>query len=279
MAESAVIRMRLQEFKDIAGGILLTIPPEIKAMQPKLLRLHIVGRPADAAGFSEIDPVTGHILEDPAVAIELLSSSDDDNQQAAAHVQSIYTIGIDGNDEIVTRLELLHATAGTTPVTTTNLYKECFHSYSAAHGTGDMDAAGNIATRDAADNVCCTIAAGKNESDGSAFKVPDNHVAMLAFGLMRRLEPAAGVYAADEGIRIRIIYIDPIDGETGMVAADRTVNWIDVESVGGYTDQPAGTFPIGQCFESGSWIHFQHSSKVDAGELYDLLLEFLIWKK
>jgi hypothetical protein len=279
MAEAAIIRMRLQEFKDIAGGYLLNFPPEIRAAKPKLLRLHIVGTPADAAGFSEIDPVTGHQLEDPAVAMEILSTSADDNGAAGGHVQSVYSIGIDGDNEIVTRLEPMHATVGTTAVTTTNLYKENFHGYSAAHGTGDMDAAGDIIMRDIADNTCWTIATAKNESDGSAFKVPDNHVAMLAYGLLRRLAPAAGVYAADEGVRIRIVYIDPIDGETGMAAADRCNNWIDVESVGGYTTQAAGQFPIGQCFESGTWIHFQHSSKVDAGELYDLLLEFLIWKK
>jgi hypothetical protein len=279
MVEAATIRMRLQEYRDISAGILLSIPNEIRAQRPKLLRFHIIGRPADAAGFSEIDPVTGHQLEDPAVAMELLSSDNKDNGSAAGAVQSVYSIGIDENDEIVTRLEPMHATVGTTVVTTTNLYKENFHGYAAAHGTEDMDAEGNIVMRDIADNVCWTIAAGKNESDGSAFKVPDNHVAMLAFGLMRRLEPAAGVYAADEGIRIRIVYIDPIDGEAGMAAADRCNNWIDIESVGAYSKQNDAIFPVGQCFESGTWIHHQHSSKVDAGELYDLTLEYLIWKK
>lgn len=276
MVEAAVIRMRLQEYADISGGYLLNFPPEVRASRPKLLRIHIIGTPADAAGFSEIDPVTGHILEDPAVAIEIVSSSDDDNGSATGHVQSIYTIGND-DDGISTRLEPLHATAGTTPVTTTNTYQECFHAYSAAHGTGDMDAAGNVVTRDAADNVCCTIAAGSNESDGSAFKVPNNHVAMLAYGELRRLAPAAGVYAADEGVRIRIVYIDPIDGETGMAAADRCNNWIEIEAVGAY-DHVAYFHP-GQMFESETWVHVQHSSKVDAGEEYELTLEFLIWEK
>lgn len=279
MAESAVIRMRLQEYKDIGGGYLSNYPNSILATEPKLLRLHIVGRPADAAGFSEIDPVANYQSSSAGAAIEYLSSSADDNAAAGGAVQAIYVIGIDEENEILTRLEAMHATDGTTVMTSTNLYKEAFHHYSGLHGTSDMDAAGNITVRTIADAAISVIAATKNESDGSAFKIPDNHVGMLTYGLLRRLEPAAGVYAADEGIRIRIIYIDPLDGETGMVAADRCNNWIDVESVGGYTDQAQGTFPIGQCFESGSWIHFQHSSKVDAGELYDLYLEFLIWKK
>jgi len=279
MAEAATIRMRLQEFKDIGAGFLLALPLTIRAMQPKLLRIHIVGTPADAAGFSEIKPCTAYLDLATAVAIEHLSSDALDKSGAAGAVQSFYTIGIDELDELVTRLETQHATDGTTVVTTTNLYKDVFHAYAAAHGTQDMDAEGTITIRKIDDTALTTIPITKNESLGSAFKVPDNHVAMLAFGLLRRLAPAAGVYAADEGVRIRIIYIDPIDGESGMAAADRCNNWIDVESVGGYTTQAAGQFPIGQCFESGTWIHLQHSSKVDAGELYDLLLEFLIWKK
>jgi hypothetical protein len=279
MVEAAAIRMRLQEYKDIAGGLLLSIPNAIRAMEPKLLRIHVVGTPADAAGFTEIDPNPAYLNESTAVAIEILSSSADDNGSATGAVQSVTTIGIDGNDEIVARSQPLHATVGTTVVTSTDLYKDVFHHYANSWGSSDKDAAGNITIRNIADTALCVLTAGKNESEGSAFKVPDNHVAMLAYGLLRRLTAAAGVYAADEGIRLRIVYIDPIDGATGLAAADRCNNWIDVESVGGYTDQAQGSFPIGQCFESGTWLHFYHSSKVDAGEEYDLVLEFLIWKK
>jgi len=257
----------------------LSIPNAIRAMEPKLLRIHIVGTPADAAGFTEIKPCTAYLNASVAVAIEHLSSDALDRNAADGAVRSFYTIGIDELDEIITRLEEQDATDGTTPITTTNLYKDVFHAHAAAHGTTDKDAEGTITLRKADDTALTTIPITKNESLGSAFKVPDNHVAMLSYGLLRRLTAAAGVYAADEGIRLRIIYIDPIDGATGLAAADRCNNWIDVESVGGYTDQAQGSFPIGQCFESGTWIHLQHSSKVDAGEEYDLVLEFLIWKK
>jgi hypothetical protein len=37
--------------------------------------------------------------------------------------------------------------------------------------------------------------------------------------------------------------------------------------------------PKGFMFKSGTWIVPQHSSAVNAGEDYDLLLDFLIWKK
>jgi len=279
MVEAAIIRMRLLTYADLGGAIApeLKIPNSILAAEPKTIKINIIGTPADAAGFSEIDPVTGHMLESTAVAMELISSSADDNASAAGAVQGVYSIGIDGSDDLVQRAEAMHATDGTTVVTTTNLYKENFHGFSGLHGTSDMDAAGNIQMRDIADNVCWTIAATKNESDGSAIKIPDNHLGMLTKFRVRRLAPAAGVYAADEGVRIRIVYINALDGETGMAAANRCNNWLEIEAVGAYQAQAA--HPCGFVFEEGTWLHLQHSSKVDAGEQYELEVEYIIWKK
>lgn len=279
MAETAIIRMRLHTW-EAHGSIVgsdINVPNQVAAGEPKILELYMEHSPADAAGFSEIDPVTGHNLEDPAVAVELLSSNNEDNSSGTGAVATVYTIGIDENDEIVQRIETMHAVTGTTVVTTTNLYKELFHMFSASWGSADKDATGNITVQDIADNDICIIAATKNESDGSAFKVPDGHCAMLIHGHIKRTAAAAGVYAADEGVRLRILYINPLDGTTGVAAADRTLNWLTLEAVGAYVHE--AVFQVGEVFEEGTWIHFQHSSKIDAGELVATHLKFLIWKK
>lgn len=281
MAENtAIIRMRLLTWEEAGScvGSNINVPNSVTAGEPKILDIHVEGTPTDAAGFVEIDPVTGHLLEDPAVAIGLLSADNKDNSSGTGCVEGVYTIGIDENDEIVTRLETMHAVTGTTLVVTTNLYKEMFHCYASSHGSdASKDAEGNITTEDIATNDIAIITAAGNESDGSAFKVPAGHCAMLLHCHLKRLAPTAAVYSSDEGVRIRIIYIDPIDGETGLVAGDRAANWITLEVVGAYDSEAhhAG----GEIFEEGTWIHHQHSSKVDLGELYDLHVKYLIWKK
>jgi len=45
MAVASECRMRLFEWKDIGGGILADIPATIRAMEPKLLQLHVVENP------------------------------------------------------------------------------------------------------------------------------------------------------------------------------------------------------------------------------------------
>lgn len=276
MAEGYIVRMRLQEYADISGGLLGELPSHIKASRPKLLKIHVVGTPADVAGFSEISPPTTVVHNDTAVIIETISSSANDGLQAGDHGQKIKTISIDGNNEIVTREETGHATDWTNPVDTTNLYKATFHSYGSQWGTGDKDFAGNLDCRSVADAVTVQIAAGKNESDGARFRVPDNHVAMLFGGQLKRLAETV-----DEGVRIRIVYIDTLDGTTGLVAADRAINWLEfrVNGIATAGGVQSIDIPKGFMFESGTWIVPQHSSMVDLGELYDLTLNFLIWKK
>jgi len=275
MVESSLCRMRLQEYRDIGGGILGELPGHIKAASPQLLRLHITGTPADAIGFSEISAPTTVIDVTTAVAIETISSAAGDNLTAGADVQKIKGICIQ-NDKLDTVDLSMDPTDGTTFVLHTELLKEIFHSYSIAWGTNDKDAAGNIDIRTIADVVFVQILATKNESNGARFKVPDGHVAMLFGGRLTRLAETV-----DEGVSIRIIYIDAIDGTTGLAAADRLNNWIEfaVNGITGSGDGQSIEIPKGHMFESGTWIVFQHSSLVDAGEPYDLTLDFLVWKK
>lgn len=279
MADTGIIRMRLHTWEEHGSivGSSINVPNSITAGEPKILDLYMEHTPADAAGFSEIDPVAGHQLEDPAVAIEFLSSSDEDNSSGTGAVATFATIGIDENNNLVVRTETMHAATGTTVVTSTQLYKELFHCYANSWGSADKDATGTITTRDIANNPIAAIALTKNESDGSAFQVPKGHCAMLIHGHIKRLAPAAAVYASDEGVRLRIIYINPLDGTTGLVAADRTINWITLEAVGAYQDE--ASFELGTVFEELTWIHHWHSSKVDAGELFSSHLKYLIWKK
>jgi len=273
MVESAIIRMRLQEWKDISEG-LLNVPIGVKSKSPKLLRLHIIATPADVAAYSEIDPAAAYLDLSTAVVAEQVSSDDTDNLQAGGHAQKFNTIGIDENDKIITREESLHATAGTTVVATTNLYKDEFHKYIKEWGTGDKDCAGNVDFRKTDNTVLTRILAGKNESNGSAFKVPDGHVAMIIDGRLTRKATTT-----DEGNLLRIVFIDPIDGTSGLVAGDRTINWIQLTTSGVAGAVRIHEVPKGRVFEPGTWIHFQHSSLVDLGEEYDFEIEFLIWKK
>ena len=276
MAEGYICRMRLQEFDDIGHGILGDLPGYIKRSRPKLLKIHVVGTPANAIGFSEISPPTTVADVAAAVAVETISSSALDNLTAGADGQKIRTIAINELDQIIVREEDGHATDWTNFVLTTNLYKEVFHSYGSAWGTNDKDFAGNLDVRNIADTVFVQILATKNESNGARFKVPDGHVAMLYGGKLTRLAETV-----DEGVSIRLIYIDELDATTGLAAADRAVNWLEFvcNGITGSGDGQSVEIPKGHMFESGTWIVPQHSSLVDLGELYDLTLDFLIWKK
>ena len=275
MVESSLCRMRLQEFVDIGGGILGDVPLDIKVGRPQMLRLHITGTPADAIGFSEISAPTTKADVATAVAVETISSAAGDNLTAGADCQKINCICIE-SDRLNTVELSMDPTDGTTFVLHTELLKEVFHSYGVAWGTTGKDAAGNIDVRNIADTVWVQILATKNESNGSSFKVPDGHVAMLWGGRLTRLAETV-----DEGISIRIFYTDPIDGATGLVAADRLNNYLEyvVNGITGSGDGQSIDIPRGQVFESGSWIQFYHSSLVNLGEPYDLVLDFLIWKK
>lgn len=272
MVESSLCRMRLQKYAEIGGGILENLPSHVKASRPSLLRLHITGTPADTIGFSEISaPTTAIANIDTAVAVETISSSASDNQAAGGHAQEIRVIGIQ-NDKL-DNIDLLgHATDWTTFVLHDEVLKEIFHSHVIQWGTGDKDAAGNIDVRNIADAVFVQILAGKNESNGSSFRIPTGHVGMLFGGRLTRLAETI-----DEGNSIRIIYLDDIDFTTGLVAGDRLNNYLEFVANG--AKEQYTTIPKGHMFKAGTWIQFQHSSLVNLGEAYDLTLDFLIWKK
>lgn len=279
MAEGAIIRMRLHEWRDHGGMVapMLNLPKSVTATQPWTIHINVEGTPADVAGFSGIDPCPTTLGVSTAVAIEILSADNKDNGAAGGAVQSVNIIGIDGNNNLVNKTQAMHAATGTTVVTSTDLYKEVFHTYANSWGTEDKDAEGNITVQKIDDTDLCLILATKNESEGSSFLVPDGCVAMLVHAHLKRLAPAAGVYAADEGVRIRIVYINPVDGSTGLVAGDRAANWIELEAVGEFYHE--ANHEGGHIFEAGTWITHQHSSKVNAGELYSLNLEYIVWKK
>ncbi|KKL70456.1 hypothetical protein LCGC14_2104750 [marine sediment metagenome] len=275
MVEASECRMRLFEYRDIGGGILGDLPLHIKAAHPQLLTLHIIGKPADAAAFSEIDPPTSVFAVSTAVAIETISSSANDGNAAGDHLQAISTIGNNGSNKMVTIQNIATSADWTTFQLETELWKNIFHCFGSLWGTGDKDPAGDVDIRKIDDTVIVELGAGDNEGNGAAFVVPDGHAAMLYGGVLRRLT-SSGAWANDEGIKIRIIYIDAIDAL--IAAADRSQNWIELVIAGQYSKQEL-EIPKGHVFAEGTQIIHQHSSAVNLGEDYDLYLQYLIWKK
>ncbi|KKL94099.1 hypothetical protein LCGC14_1868070 [marine sediment metagenome] len=275
MVEASECRMRLFEYRDIGGGILGDLPLHIKAAHPQLLTLHIIGKPADAAAFSEIDPPTSVFAVSTAVAIETISSSANDGNAAGDHLQAISTIGNNGSNKMVTIQNIATSADWTTFQLETELWKNIFHCFGSQWGTGDKDPAGDVDIRKIDDTVIVELGAGDNEGNGAAFVVPDGHAAMLYGGVLRRLT-SSGAWANDEGIKIRIIYIDAIDAL--IAAADRSQNWIELVIAGQYSKQELEV-PKGHVFAEGTQIIHQHSSAVNLGEDYDLYLQYLIWKK
>jgi len=266
---SSKCRMRLLEYRDIGGGILENIPAHIRASSPKLLKLHITGTPDDVIGFAEISAPNAVLGLSTAVIIETMSSDALDKNAAGGAVRAQEFIGINENNEILSRQEVMHPTDGTTDQATTNLYKECFHSFAVLWGTGGKDGEGTILVRTVGDVTQVTIPITENESNGARFLVPDNHVAMLFGGRLTRLTETV-----DEGQSIRIIFTDPIDA----IGVDSVLNnWIEFV-VNGAIEQYT-VIPKGHIFESGTWLSLWHSSLVNLGEPYDLTLDFLIWKK
>ncbi|KKL55425.1 hypothetical protein LCGC14_2255560 [marine sediment metagenome] len=227
MVEASECRMRLFEYRDIGGGILGDLPNHIKAANPQLLTLHIIGKPADVAAFSEIDPPTSVFAESTAVAVETISSSVNDNSSGTGHLAKINGIGINGLNRMITVQMTGHPTDWTTFVVHTETWKNVFHCYGSEWGSGDDDPAGDVDIRKFDDTVIVELGAGDNEGNGAAFVVPHGHACMLYGGVLRRLT-ATGAWANDEGIKIRIVYIDAIDGLLGL-AADRSQNWIEFD--------------------------------------------------
>jgi len=277
MVEASECRMRLFEYRDIGGGILGDLPEHIKAASPQLLTLHIIGKPADVAAFSEIDPPTSVHAVTTAVAVETISDSANDNSSGTGHLAKINAIGINELNKLITVQMTGDPTDWTTFVLHTETWKNIFHCYGSEWGSGDKDPAGAVDVRTIGDVVIVELVAGDNEGNGAAFVVPHGHACMLYGGVLRRLT-ATGAWANDEGIKIRIVYIDSVDGSTGLVAADRSQNWIELVIAGQYAKQEI-EIPKGHVFAEDTQIIHQHSSAVNAGEDYDLYLQYLIWKK
>lgn len=272
MAEASECRMRLQEYRDIGGGILGDMPEHIKAASPQILNITLAGTPADVAGFSEISAPTNILDESIAVQFETISGSANDNLTAGAHAQKIMAIGINQLNKMVTVELDGHSTDWTTFVLHDETMKCIFHTFCSKWGTGDKDNAGQIDVRKIDDTILLSILAAGNESNGSRFKVPDGHCAMLYNGRMMRFSNAI-----DEGVRLRIYFVNGVDGQSGLVAGDRHLNYHEV--VVNRTTMIQTHLNEGRVYESGTWIYFEHSSLIDAGEEYSINLKFLIWKK
>lgn len=267
-------RMRLFEYRDIGGGILGDLPEHIKAASPQLLTLHILGTTDAVLGFNEIDAPTS-LLASVGEVVETISSSADDGNEAGDHLQGISAIGINGSDKMVT-VQMLATAAAWTETLHTEIWKHIFHSFGSKWGTGDDDPAGAVDIRTVGDVVIVELVAGDNESNGARFVVPHGHACMLYGGMLRRLT-TTGAWANDEGIKIRIVYIDALDAVLGL-AADRSQNWIDLIIARQYGEQELEV-PKGHVFEEDTQIIHEHSCVVDASEPYDLYLQYLIWKK
>lgn len=269
-------RMRLLEFADIGGGILGELPLNILAARPQLLDIYISATPADVAGFLEIDPPTSVHNVDTAVPIETISSSaNDGNVSAVDHLMAISTIGINGSDEMVTVQNIATSADWTDFQLEVELWKNIFHCFGSLWGDGDKDPAGDVDVRNIADTVIVKLGAGDNEGNGAAFVVPDGHVAMLYGGRLTRLT-TTGAWANDEGVKIRILYVDEVDAL--LAAADSALNWLEFVVAGQYGNQYVD-IPKGFMFKEKTTITHQDSSVVDAGEPYTLHLQYLIWKK
>ena len=268
-------RMRLYEYRDIGGGILGELPNHIKAASPQLLDIYIEATPADAAGWAEIDPPTSVHSVTTAVAIETISSSGDDGNEAGDHLQGISTIGINGSNKMVTVQNLATTAAWSTFQLEVELWKNIFHCFGSKWGTGDKDPAGAVDVRNIADTVIVELVAGDNEGNGAAFVVPDGHVCMLYGGRLTRLT-TTGAWANDEGVKIRILYVDEVDAL--LAAVDSAINWLEFVVAGQYGNQYVD-IPKGFMFKEKTKITHQDSSAVDAGEPYTLHLQYLIWKK
>ena len=273
-------RMRLYEYRDIGGGILGDLPGHIKAASPQLLDIYIVATPADVAGFLEIDPPTS-VLSSSGEVVETISSSADDGNDATDHLQGISAIGIISTNKMVT-IQMLAASAAWTETLHTDIWKNIFHCFGSKWGTGDRDPAGAVDIRTVGDLVLVELVAGDNEGNGAAFVVPHGHACMLYGGRLTRIT-ASGAWANDEGVAIRIVYIDAIDalnpgGAGAPGAADRAINWLEFIVAGQYGNQYVD-IPRGFMFEEDTSIIHQDSSVVDAGEPYTLHLQYLIWKK
>jgi len=273
MVEASECRMRLFDLVNI--GVSEKLPLDILAGRPQILDLYIVGKPADAAGFSEIDPPTSVHNVDTAVPIETISSSANDGNAAGSHLQAISTIGINGEDRMVTVQNIATTADWTDFQLEVELWKNIFHCFGSLWGTGDKDPAGDVDIRNVADTVIVELAAGDNEGNGAAFVVPDGHCAMLFGGRLTRIT-TTGAWANDEGVKIRILYVNEIDAL--IAAADSAINWIEFIVAGQYGEQVVD-IPKGRVFEEKTTITHQHSSAVNAGEDYTLHLQYLIWKK
>jgi len=258
-------RMRLYEPEQWQGFNLHNISQGVIQSKAKLLHITLAGESTE--NETEIDALTAKTQDTVAVIMEMDSSDDLDRNKTDGAVRSVNTIGVDENNEPLNRTELMHATAGTTIVDTTNLYLDVWHTYANLWGESDLDAAGTVDLSTAGAVLICRIAALANEGQGSGFKIPIGWRAAL---ISRSLQ-AIGAQAADEGKYVKMLYVDEID----VLNDVRAFNYEILEIYGAVRRVDATSVII---FDEKTEITFFEKRSVDGNENFEAHYYFLLWK-
>jgi len=258
-------RMRLV---DLRGNMNL-LPPnlDLKPTQRDAMLLYLDFEGESTQNLTEIDALTNQLQVSTAVAIEIVSASATDKNAADGAVRSANVIGVGSDNRPVNNTEVLDAADGTTPVTTTNTYKDVWHSFSNLWGSADKDAEGNIDIRKANDDVMSQIAATANEGSGSAFMLPTGWNAYLLQGILE----AVGAQAADEGKVLTIKYYDTVDALSDVYSINYETHTI-------YGAVRRIEFKGGKVHAAGTELNFFIQRVDDGNENFEAHLVFLLWK-
>jgi len=258
-------RMRLLEPSEWQGFNKFGISPGILMSNAKLLIINFEGE--STAGLTEIDPLTAKLQATVAAIMEMDSSQALDKNHADGAVRTVNTIGVNENNEPVNRTEEMHATDGTIIKDTTNLYMDLWHLFGNLWGNGDLDAEGDVDISKGDATLIGRIAATANEGQGSGFKVPIGWRAAMLYGSIN----AVGAQAADEGKKIRLLYVDDVD----VLNDVRSINYIDLEIYGAV--RRLETCHV-QIFDAGTEITFFIVRSDDGNEDFIAQFQFLLWK-
>jgi hypothetical protein len=259
--------MRLYNQRDLDGFVnaFKNIPRHILNSNPKILKIQFEGTSTD--GETEIDPVTNKLQVSSAEQLEYVSSSSDDNSSSSGHLQKFKAIVVDEDNEPIVVEFTMDDSDGTTVITTTNKYKDVWHTYGSSYGSGDINSAGNVDLRQTDDTVICRIASGEHEGNGSGFKIPDGWKGCLLKGDLN----ADGTQASNEGKILKLYINDSEDQETDQ----EVLNYIQHQVYGYTREQKVDTSTI---FQEGTEITFFINRVNDGNEDFTAHIEILLWE-
>jgi hypothetical protein len=262
-------RMRLLEGKEIDNFLnsKKNVPNHVLGSNPKLLIIDMNGSSTD--GETEIDAVTNKMQLTTAEALELVSASSDDNNSGTGHCEKVTCIVVTDENEPTNHEITMHATDGTTVMTTTDTFLDAWHVHASEWGSGDKDCAGQVDLRKVDDTVIASIAAGANEGEGSGFKIPKGWLGALLNGYIQ----ADGTQAADEGKILKMYVNDAIDAATDV----NVLNYIITEIYG--SNNRFQEVKCDKILQSETEITFFIDRVDDGNEDFVAHLEFLLWKK